>query len=68
MMADDAGFMPRLWKRAAKNCGMVALFRCWVITRVRRPSTAHASSEPKIALPMPAHVAAMPYFQPNWPA
>ena len=54
--------------RLPKNSGMVALSRCWVMIRVRRPSTTQASSEPRMALPMPAQVAAMPYFQPNWPA
>ena len=65
MMAEEAVFSAGLMKRVLKNCGMVELFRCCVITRVRRPSTAHASSYPSSALPMPAHVAAMPYFQPN---
>ena len=55
-------------KRRAKNSGMVALDRCWVMMRVRRPSTAQASSEPITALPRPTQVAAMPNFQPNWPA
>ena len=55
-------------KSPAKNSGMVALSRCCVIMRVRRPSTAQASREPRMALPMPAQVAATPYFQPNCPA
>ena len=54
--------------RLPKNSGIVALSRCWVIMRVRRPSTTQASREPSRALPMPAQVAAMPYFQPNCPA
>ena len=60
----------RLWlsNRLPKNSGMVALSRCWVITRVRRPSTTQASRDPRKALPSPAQVAATPYFQPNWPA
>ena len=68
MMAEAASFSALLWNRRSKNWGMVAESRCWVMTRVRRPSTAQASREPSRALPMPAQVAAMPYFQPNWPA
>ena len=68
MMAEAASFSPRLPKRLPKNWGMVAASRCCVMTRVRRPRTAQASSEPSRALPMPAQVAATPYFQPNWPA
>ena len=68
MMTDAHSFSARLSKRLPKNSGMVALSRCWVITLVRRPSTAQASREPKKALPSPAQVAATPYFQPNWPA
>ena len=66
--AEAASLRARLSKRLPKNSGMVALSRCWVMTRVRRPSTAQASSEPKKALPSPAQVAAMPYFHPNCPA
>ena len=65
MIAEDAILREGLLKRALKNCGMVALERCCVMTRVRRPRNAHAINEPISALPMPAHVAAMPYFQPN---
>ena len=43
--------------------GMLKLY-----AMVRNVSTAQANSEPISALPMPAQVAAMPYFQPNWPA
>ena len=68
MMIEAASFSGRLMKRLPKNSGMVALSRCWVMTLVRRPSTAQASREPSRALPMPAQVAAMPYFQPNCPA
>ena len=67
-MAEAAIFSDREPKRLPKNSGMVALSRCWVMIRVRRPSTAQASSEPRMALPMPAQVAATPYFQPNCPA
>ena len=65
MITEAVSFKDRLWKRLPKNSGMVALSRCWVMTRVRRPSTAQASREPRKALPSPAQVAAMPYFQPN---
>ena len=68
MIADAASFRDLEPKRAPKNSGMVALSRCWDIIRVRRPSTAQASREPNTALPMPAQVAAMPYFHPNCPA
>ncbi len=68
MIADAASFRGLLSKRCPKNSGMVALFKCWVITRVRRPSTAQARREPKKAFPSPAQVAAIPYFQPNCPA
>ena len=54
--------------RLAKKSGMVALSRCLVITRVRRPSTTQASRLPIRALPRPIQVAATPKFQPNWPA
>ena len=61
-------FSPLEPKRLPKNSGMVALSRCWLISRVRRPSTTQASSEPKKALPRPIHVEATPKRQPNWPA
>ena len=61
-------FSAGLPKRLAKKSGIVAESRCCVMMRVRRPSTAHARSEPMSALPMPAHVAEMPYRQPNCPA
>ena len=68
MMA--AAAMRRLfdWKRLPKNSGMVCAPRRCVISRVRGPSTHQARSEPRMALPMPAHTAAMPYLKPNWPA
>ena len=65
MITEAASFSFSLLKRCWKNCGMVALFKCCVMTRVRRPSTAQASNEPRNALPIPAQVAATPYFQPN---
>ena len=65
MIAEAASFRAFELKRLWKNWGMVALSRCWVMTRVRRPRNAQAISEPSNALPMPAQVAAMPYFQPN---
>ena len=68
MMTEAPIFSERLSKRLPKKVGMVAESRCWVIIRVRRPRIAHAISEPMIALPMPAHVAAIPYFHPNCPA
>ncbi len=61
-------FKPSLWKRLPKNSGMVALFKCCVIMRVRLPRMTHANIEPISALPMPIQVEAMPYFQPNCPA
>ena len=60
-----SGLLP---KRSPKNWGMVAESRCWVMMRVLRPSTTQANSEPMTAFPMPAQVAAIPYFQPNCPA
>ena len=54
--------------RLAKKSGMVALSRCLVMTRVRRPSTTQASRLPIRALPMPIQVAETPKFQPNCPA
>ena len=68
IMAEAQSFRARLPNRRPKNSGMVALSRCWLMTRVRRPSTTQASREPKMALPIPAQVAARPYFQPNCPA
>ena len=54
--------------RFPKNCGMVAESRCWLMILVRLPRITQASNEPMIALPIPAHVAETPYFQPNCPA
>ena len=68
MMAALAIRRPFDWKRLPKNSGMVVAPRRCVISRVRGPSTHQAKRLPRIALPMPAHTAAMPYFQPNWPA
>ena len=68
MMMEAEIFREREPKRLPKNSGMVALSRCWVMMRVRRPSTTQASREPRIAFPIPAQVAAMPYFHPNCPA
>ena len=67
-MAEARSLSFLLPKRLPKNSGMVALSRCWLMIRVRRPSTAQARSEPKRALPMPTQVAATPYFHPNCPA
>ena len=47
-------------KRFSKNCGMVAVSRWRVIMRVLLPKINHAISEPIRALPIPAHVAAIP--------
>ena len=55
-------------KRVPKKSGMVRDSMCCVISLVRFPSSIHASSEPIRALPMPIHVADIPYFQPNCPA
>ena len=54
--------------RFSKKSGIVALDRCCVMIRVRRPRMTQAISEPIRALPMPTQVAAIPNFQPNWPA
>ena len=68
MMIAAMIFSAGLPNRLAKKSGMVAESRCCVMMRVRRPRTAHARREPMSALPMPTHVAEMPYRQPNWPA
>ena len=68
MMAAAAMRKPFDWNRAPKNSGIVDAPRRCVISRVRGPSTHQASKLPRMALPMPIHVAATPYFQPNWPA
>ena len=68
MMAAAAMRKPFDWKRAPKNSGIVDALRRCVISRVRGPSTHQAKRLPRMALPMPIHVAAMPYFQPNCPA
>ena len=68
IIAEARIFRLRESKRVSKNCGMVLDCRCYVMILVRRPSTAQAIKDPMRALPMPAQVAAMPYFQPNWPA
>ena len=68
MMTEAASFSVCCRTGLPKNSGMVALSRCWVMIRVRRPSTAQASRLPRKALPRPAQVAAMPYRQPNCPA
>jgi hypothetical protein len=54
--------------RDPKNSGIVALSKCLDITRVRRPKTSHASSDPIIALPNPIQIADTPYAHPNLPA
>ena len=68
MMAAAAMRKPFDWNRAPKNSGIVDAPRRCVISRVRGPSTHQAKRLPRMALPMPIHVAAMPYFQPNCPA
>ncbi len=68
MMAAAAMRKPFDWKRAPKNSGIVDAPRRCVISRVRGPSTHQAKRLPRMALPMPIHVAAIPYFQPNCPA
>ena len=68
MMTDAAIFRDGAEKRLPKKSGMVALERRCVMIRVRRPRMTQAISEPMMALPMPTQVAAMPNFQPNWPA
>ncbi len=68
MTADENVLSPLLSYLVLKNWGIVALSRCCVIILVRLPRTIHAISDPSIAFPIPAHVEAMPYFQPNCPA
>ena len=68
VMTDAAILSEGLPKRSPKNWGIVAAPKCWVMMRVRRPSTTQAKSEPSSALPMPIQVEAMPNFQPNCPA
>ena len=65
MMTAAAIFSALESYRFIKKSGMVAVSRCWVMTRVRLPSTFHASSEPMKALPRPIHVEAIPNFHPN---
>ena len=67
-MTDAATLSGLLKKRFPKKSGIVALCRCCVIRRVRRPRIRQARSEPISALPRPIQVADRPYFQPNWPA
>lgn len=64
-MAEEPILSALLSKREPKKAGIVAESKCCVMMRVRRPRTTQASSEPTSALPMPIHVEAMPYFQPN---
>ncbi len=54
--------------RFSKNSGIVALFRCWVISLVHLPRIIQGRSEPKTAFPIPIQVDATPNFHPNWPA
>ena len=65
---EAATFRLGLPKRASKNWGMVAELRCWVMILVLLPRIDQAIREPIRAFPMPIHVAATPYFHPNWPA
>jgi hypothetical protein len=51
-----------------KKSGMVFEFKCWVITRVRRPRIAQGIREPMKAFPRPIQVDATPKFHPNCPA
>ena len=68
MMIDAVIFRALLSNRFSKNSGIVAELKCWLIIRVRRPSTTQASRLPNTALPRPIQVEARPYFQPNCPA
>ena len=65
VITDAATFSAGLPNRASKNWGMVAESRCCVMILVRRPRMTHAIREPMMVLPIPAQVAAMPYFHPN---
>ena len=65
VMTDAAIFNELLPNLFSKKSGMVLEFKCCVITLVRRPRTTHAIRDPNMALPMPAHVEAIPYFHPN---
>ena len=51
-----------------KKSGIVFELRCFVMTRVLLPRMIHARREPMTAFPIPIHVDATPYFQPNCPA
>ena len=68
IIMEAATFREGALKRFSKKSGMVALERCWVMMRVRRPRMTQARSEPIMALPIPTQVEAIPNFQPNWPA
>ena len=68
MMMEAMTFREEEPKRFSKKSGMVALPRCCVMMRVRRPSTTQASREPITAFPRPTQVEAMPKRQPNCPA
>ena len=64
-MTDAAILMAPESNRFPKKSGMVFDDKCWVMTRVLRPSTLQAKSEPIKALPKPIQVEAKPKFQPN---
>ena len=53
MMIDAATFREGAEKRFSKKSGIVALDRCCVMMRVRRPRMTQAISEPIRALPIP---------------
>ena len=65
MMIEATTFREGAENRFSKKSGMVALARCWVMIRVRRPRMTQAMRDPISALPIPTHVAAIPNFQPN---
>ena len=67
-MTDATMRSPSESKRVPKKSGIVRLWRCCVISRVRLARMSHARSEPITAFPMPIHVDESPYFQPNCPA
>ena len=65
VITEAAIFRELLPNLLPKNSGMVAVSRCWVMILVLLPSTTQARREPRIVLPMPTQVEAIPYFQPN---
>ena len=68
MITDAAILSDLLPNLLPKKSGIVAESRCCVMILVLLPRTTHARSEPIMAFPIPAQVAAIPYYHPNCPA